>query len=665
MAYIQGSEKEKRDKQIRETGQPSGSAPVSSTSAPTPGTVPNSKSGPTGSFAGIQRYLTANQDQAGKLSEKIAGNINQGLETGKNELKSLADNTYNEVAKSNVTFRPDVIKYGTAVQGRTDQASKNLAKEYDKYTSTLNEGYKGPNALDGNKQFQVQSKLTDAQKKANMTANETSRAELLKEQFAKPTYNTGQVNLDQLLVQNDPNSRTRFEAIRKLADDSVANDVAAANARIKTAADQQKLGYQYAQQQVAKAQGKPVVDELTKPMGIAPVSQPNTNQVDPNFLQSAETINEQAKLDPGFLNEATQVDSRVQLENKSPELLNQIQIGNYWLDTANQFLSQRTRSGMAFKLPNGKTVGDLQADLGISIDPNTLRAVGGPGATTIPDHLLYQIQDGASKKVEGAKAELAPLNSTQEAKPTVLTNGVSDIQERVKKSNEMLNTVWKQAANAFADGVLKPSENPQLYQALTGLDPNDPNSKELPLPNGFDASRFSQPPSQITVNDFNQLKPVDPAVEQFTKEMNQQIADTDSTIKGLQKSFTENNNQLSKVIEGLNYNSKELEQATQQLPNYKKNYDYFAGPYVAERVKRFGEAERPYAVKDAQDKMAEITAKMQEYEARRSAAENNIYNMKQERAKIEAQESQYKAQLDAAQKQYNDYKTTLDKILGK
>ena len=201
----------------------------------------------TSGFTNVNKYVAANKDQAAGLGNKITQGVQQtasqglqGLSTAGKEFdqqqraasvnapdwstEKVSAKVQSDVAKAETTPEDqgvtsdiqafqDVQAKNKAFQGGSDTAAKNLSQiaSYSPATQTLNE----------------------AKQKATLTGTESGRATLLRGGnvqsadpnnpnaqvkitggYQKPSYTTGQVNLDQLLTQNAPQNAQALTNLR-------------------------------------------------------------------------------------------------------------------------------------------------------------------------------------------------------------------------------------------------------------------------------------------------------------------------------------------------------------------------------------------------------------------------------------------------------------------
>lgn len=984
MAFILNTDNEKRDKQIRQQGQELGvdvpaSIPVANPSASQPGTPEAQRS--SGRWTNLQKYLNVNKGQGDKLATDISGSVTNQTNQAKSDLNNEYESTYNKAAENGAVLRPTLVTAGLAAKDGTDDASKALQKEYQDYQDYLAKGYQGPQALDPDKQREIQDKLQASQANANLSNTEGGRTDLLKTQFAKPTYTSGQTKLDQMLLQNDPNARLRFQALRTMADEVNNSEVQSANDRIKQAADQQQKGFQYGSQQLAQAKGETVATPMEKPLNITSIQSKSTAQLayekaladkkasedaeikayqdaqakaesdklgtiqadtqkkaeeqataqqtaadaarqqqldaarqaaeterqrqiqdmveklqDPEterlYLASIERSKQEAaaqnaanqkaiddaktaaeaeaarqkavqdkaasdakiksdqdalaqakqlaeqeaqkvaeeqaaqqnqppvvppqnpgqtvelpqyddaqnytqvnqfksqlsdlnkqlnyigtpqwqterdaarqkygptaifktpeqerstvrdqisqvqsqlsnaqqtadsnkstyeqqlqsytdqqvapiyaqmdklqqqlssigsaewkanrdeivkkygnvnlmteqqerdsigkqlidlkkqlsavnptKIDPNALSNSVKLNAATQI----PELQKQLDNGNYWLNAYNNIMQEwykDYRVGKSFTLPDGKTLADVQNDLGVKFDPIQVQAAGGINSSKIQDSLLWSIMDGANKKIQTAQTSLEPL----------MKDSPDNIPAKLKESNDLLNLMWKQAAKAFSDGVLKPTENPQLYQAITGQDPTDPNAVDVKLPNGFDVSRFSQPPEQITADDFKPFKQLDPALQKYNEQVGQQMEATKKVVDQLNTQVSTLDQQRSDLqdwidnrVETYNNRLNDEEKARAREQDYLNVINFKTSRTVASDD----------AIQFAKMKLDESQTLRAGWERQRAQLKTQIADARETMDDVMGNLDTYTKKLNDAQKQYDTYQSSL------
>lgn len=178
---------------------------VSGTSGGFAGTnVPGQEAGSqkkqgSGKYTNIQQYLDANKQQAGQMGSQIAQTVEGQAQEAQQKVGALD------------TQAPKVEAYNAAEK---IQAAPQMTEEEKQQYKTVKKtgGYTGPATVDQVSGYQEAQKAS--QKAAQNVANagtESGQQELLKQQYARPSYTAGQNRLDQALLQGSAQSRGQLE----------------------------------------------------------------------------------------------------------------------------------------------------------------------------------------------------------------------------------------------------------------------------------------------------------------------------------------------------------------------------------------------------------------------------------------------------------------------
>lgn len=169
-----------------------------------------------GSFTNIQKYLQGNAGAG--LAEKVAGNIEGQFGQARQNLKTGAQGLAQEALNKGVDLSPDFINAGIANAGAQQGAQKQLADQFAEYKKAVDTGYQGPKSLEELQNLNdIRSQYSGAVGQAELTGSEPGRFALINQMFGTPSYTQGSKRLDQLLLQNDPQARARFEALKQLS----------------------------------------------------------------------------------------------------------------------------------------------------------------------------------------------------------------------------------------------------------------------------------------------------------------------------------------------------------------------------------------------------------------------------------------------------------------
>lgn len=182
--------------------------------------VQNSSQGPSssGSFTNLQSYLDANKDQG--FGKQVVGHVEsdiQGAENAQNEagqaFKSQADS--NSV-RSNDALLKEASESPTTVAGDEGKLAE--------FTKQRDAQYTGPQSFAAAQEIYqpAQTKTQQAYDVSKGTQDEGGRKAYLSEQYGAPAgrfnYTKGQQKLDNLLIQQDPESLSAFQDAWKHGD---------------------------------------------------------------------------------------------------------------------------------------------------------------------------------------------------------------------------------------------------------------------------------------------------------------------------------------------------------------------------------------------------------------------------------------------------------------
>lgn len=154
-----------------------------------------------GQYANIQSYLEANKDQGDQMGQKIAGDVSQNAQTAQNKITEFQSKA------------PSVREYDP------NEAYNNLGNlsTEQKETYRANKatgGYSGPQSLDQVEGYDdTQKAYNQANQKLEGIKSESGQQQLLRSTYERPQYSAGENKLDQVLLQNSPNSRSRLEEL--------------------------------------------------------------------------------------------------------------------------------------------------------------------------------------------------------------------------------------------------------------------------------------------------------------------------------------------------------------------------------------------------------------------------------------------------------------------
>ncbi len=175
-----------------------------------------------GRFGNITNYIKANQNfnkEGGGLAGKVAGNIQkQGDEVTKNV--AAAVNNFNAQATGQVKQAQEGATFvNQAVLDPTKFAQNDA--DVAKFQNTLNAEYTGPKSLmdlEGRQnQGVLQSQANTLTSNVNAGQTEKGRYSLLRNMFNKPSYTSGQQNLDNLIIQGNKDQLKTLQNTRNIS----------------------------------------------------------------------------------------------------------------------------------------------------------------------------------------------------------------------------------------------------------------------------------------------------------------------------------------------------------------------------------------------------------------------------------------------------------------
>lgn len=213
---------QEQDEDQQQNGQQSGMiqqlGPESATQEATSKTAgPNSGGGEgtaSGAYTNLQSYLDANKSLnfGGQVAGKVQGEVDQA-KTAQDEASSAFKGQVDAGAtRANDDLVNEAVSNPTGVVG--DQ------QKFSDFLKQRDAEYKGPNNLVDNTDLYTSTlQATErAGQRAGVTDDEAGRKALLDEYYGtgagRTDYTPGQKKLDNLLIQNDPNSKAAFEKVR-------------------------------------------------------------------------------------------------------------------------------------------------------------------------------------------------------------------------------------------------------------------------------------------------------------------------------------------------------------------------------------------------------------------------------------------------------------------
>lgn len=217
MAIIPQQEDENNNSGGQSSGATGGSQTVPQTGGGASGVVgsqgASSQGGSTQKgtgFVNTQDYVKANQGQ--NFGSQVAGDVGN---VAKDAVSSLGNvqNTFKQQADANTVKRDEGI-FNQLRGGRAADIVGN-ADNLKRYNTMANARYGGPKELSQVEGFgDLAQKYGKARSYLDNTATDQGRYALLGDLYNRPNYTSGMRNLDQTILQADPNSRNQLQGLR-------------------------------------------------------------------------------------------------------------------------------------------------------------------------------------------------------------------------------------------------------------------------------------------------------------------------------------------------------------------------------------------------------------------------------------------------------------------
>lgn len=188
----------------QQTSSPNISGQSTSFSANVPGAsagVGKPKARSSGQYQNLQKYISANQEQAGQMAGKVASDVESQVGGAKQAVGGISS----QVQKTQAYDPNAAISRAGQLSGEEKQA----------YTAQKQTGgYTGAQDVYGLSGYQeAAKKATEAATTASLAGSEQGQKELLKKSFARPTYTGGASALDQALIQYNQPAKQQISSL--------------------------------------------------------------------------------------------------------------------------------------------------------------------------------------------------------------------------------------------------------------------------------------------------------------------------------------------------------------------------------------------------------------------------------------------------------------------
>lgn len=180
------------------------------------GSSDNSSATSSGSFNNLQNYIKANNGYNAS-GGGLAGQVKQNLQGQGDDIKNKSNtayNNFNQQANQNRVQEDD--NYHTNVDSAMNDSATYAADQnnVNQYQNYYNAKYTGPNGIENGSQ--LKNNAQNYQQLTDQTKNENGRFNLLNQLYNRPSYNSGQQSLDNLLLQSNPSQLASLQQARSI-----------------------------------------------------------------------------------------------------------------------------------------------------------------------------------------------------------------------------------------------------------------------------------------------------------------------------------------------------------------------------------------------------------------------------------------------------------------
>jgi hypothetical protein len=208
MAYTLTPEEQQKLNPSGEGAPPMAQAPggsiISGTSA---NSTPTQSKG--SGFTNISQYLNENKDQAANLTNKVGGYVQNQVNDTNTKIDSGANQFNEQVKSSTPSYNADLFnKVSSDPTKLTEQDKTSIL-------SQKNASYVGPNAFEGSSTYgDITNSIDKAKNTLSGLNTEAGRSEVLGHIQNPKRASAGVTTLNNLFLQNDPNSRNTLGALQ-------------------------------------------------------------------------------------------------------------------------------------------------------------------------------------------------------------------------------------------------------------------------------------------------------------------------------------------------------------------------------------------------------------------------------------------------------------------
>lgn len=179
---------------------------------------PSATPASSGSYTNLQSYLDANKDQAGQLGQTVGNKIKSDGMDASNTINSSTQAFQDQVGQGTIknldTAATDAKNIVTGAQN-VNAGQSESANDLNRFKEVSNAQYKGPNDWQSANLYQpAYDKVAKTQNESNLSQTDSGRYALLQNVFSRPTYSSGETNLDGLLLNGNSDAKAALADAR-------------------------------------------------------------------------------------------------------------------------------------------------------------------------------------------------------------------------------------------------------------------------------------------------------------------------------------------------------------------------------------------------------------------------------------------------------------------
>jgi hypothetical protein len=170
----------------------------------------NSGGSQSGQYTNLQDYLDANKSL--QFGSELAGKVQGDVDSAKQGQANIA-NEFRQAAGQNTVGYDETL----ANQAKQNAASLDQNQQAQ-FKNMRDASYKGPKQITDLQDYgQVSQQAQKGAQAGQYSGNEAGQRALLQQYYGRPSYSSGQQNLDQFLVKGDESAKPKFQQAQQQA----------------------------------------------------------------------------------------------------------------------------------------------------------------------------------------------------------------------------------------------------------------------------------------------------------------------------------------------------------------------------------------------------------------------------------------------------------------